>query len=297
MLISVIVPVYYSEATLDACITGLERQRYRDFEMMFVDSTPDDRCAAIIRRYPRAVLIRSPVRLWMHAARNVGARASRGEILVFTDPDCVPAEDWLSRLDESFRQKKRVVGGAVACYPGGYRESSAHLVKYWKWLPNGRSGPIDDITSANFALERPVFEAAGGFSEDFICADTLLSYRLRDLGLGLYFNASAVVYHLHQTTVTALVRERFGRGKDFASMRSTLSGWNRMKSLLLLIGIWFLPLRHLYWRMRVYLQRGFFQRALIAIPVVLSSDIAWMAGQGVACWRHLVGRKPLTIKG
>ena len=297
MRFSVVIPVYYSHRTLQKCIRALQSQSFSDFEVIFVDSSPDDRCAEVIEKYPNMNLVRSRTRLWMYAARNIGVGKAHGEILVFTDPDCVAEPGWLMKLDESFREGQKVVGGAIACYPAGYREMAAHLVKFWLWLPNGESDFYDDIPTANFAIERSVFDMVGGFSENYFSGDALMGYRLREHGYHLYFNAETTVQHIHEgMTFRTLLKERFIRGNDFGKMRSSLKTWNKLRSLMLLAGLLILPWRQFYCKTIVYIRRGFLRPFLLAAPLILCCDVVWMLGQGLACWRHLFGKNAETLR-
>lgn len=296
MRFSVIIPVYLSHETLPFCIEGLQRQDFRDFEVIFVDSSPDLRSAEVIKSASSFRLVRSEKRLWMFAARNLGVQHSQGAILVFTDPDCIPAADWLSRLDESFQEGHNIVGGSIACSSDEPFQQLAHFVKFWRWLPGGISGSIPDQPTANFAVARNLFESLGGFSDEFIACDTLFCSRLLQSGHEIFFNARAVVQHIHENvTLRSLLRERFRRGIDFAQMRSTLREWNTRKSVLFLATFWLLPLRHLLWKIVIAAQRGFLWSVLLLSPLILLCDYSWMAGQAATFWRQLWKLPPIKL--
>ena len=295
MRFSIIIPVYFSHQTIQRCIDGLRNQTFKDYEVIFVDSTPDERSAEIISKYSDMTLIRSDQRLWMHAARNVGADRAGGEILVFTDPDCYAEPDWLLKLHEAFQAGHVVVGGPIACYTDGYMETVAHLVKFWPWLPNGASRSYDQLLTANLAIKRDVFTSVGGFSEKFISGDTQISFKIRDEGFDLYFDNGAIVNHIHTVTLTGLIRERFIRGKDFASMRSELQSWNKSKSLSALAAIWLIPYLICFRRMIVCLRRGFASAFLQTALLLFVADVFWVLGESIAYWRHLFGLQVIKI--
>ena len=295
--VSVIVPVYQSEATLGRCLDALGAQTFQDFEAIFVDSSPDEASARLLARRtePWLRVERSTKRLWMHAARNLGVRLSRGEVVVFTDPDCVPEPVWLEELLKTLEEGP-AAAGPVACYPGGPLEMAAHLVKYWAWLPTTSAGPIVSTATANLAVKRATFETLGGFSEDYVSADALLGVRLAALGYPAWNNPRALIRHIHHgVTVRGLVRERFARGRDFGLMRSSLPGWNRIKSLLLVLAVPVLSLAHLGRDLVKYAARRHFLRSIPAIPVLLACETSWMLGQGSACCDHLRGMARATL--
>ena len=154
MRASVIIPVYKSDTTIQRCVAGLQCLEHESFEVIFVVSSPDDRSSEIIRRFPQFRLIRPKERMLMHAARNAGIQAARGDVIVFTDPDCVVAPDWLSELDKSLKSGHSVVGGGIALYPGGVIDQAAHIVKFWRWFPGGEDRYAEDLATANFAVKR-----------------------------------------------------------------------------------------------------------------------------------------------
>src|ERR1700693_1391483 len=97
--VSVIIPAFCSTGTLPQCLARLREQRFRDFEVVLVNSSPEPATADLTRRhFPEARFEQSPVRLLPHAARNAGVRLAQGEILVFTDPDCYMHPDTLEQL-------------------------------------------------------------------------------------------------------------------------------------------------------------------------------------------------------
>lgn len=98
--ISVVVPFYNTQRYVEECIQALLAQTYPSshYDVIMVDNNSTDGSSAIVRKYPRIKLLSEP-KQGAYAARNRGVAAARGEVIAFTDPDCVPARDWLERLD------------------------------------------------------------------------------------------------------------------------------------------------------------------------------------------------------
>ncbi|MBI2467114.1 MAG: glycosyltransferase family 2 protein [Candidatus Rokubacteria bacterium] len=90
-LASVVIPAYDAEATLPACLAALARQSLAPerFEVIVVDDGSTDATAQVAERAGVRV-VRLPANAGPAAARNRGAQAARGEVLVFTDADCEP---------------------------------------------------------------------------------------------------------------------------------------------------------------------------------------------------------------
>src|SRR5665213_2521504 len=104
MEVSVIVPVFNHKAELKRCIAALAAQTFpRDrFEVIIVDNGPADgsavrldELAAALSEFPHAQALQQPLP-GSYAARNLGLSVATGDILAFTDDDCIPQPDWLA---------------------------------------------------------------------------------------------------------------------------------------------------------------------------------------------------------
>lgn len=91
--VSVIIPVYKSEAYLDTCVQSILSQSYRDLELILVDDGSPDRCGAMCdawaARDSRVRVIHKP-NGGVCSARNAGLDAAKGDYIAFVDSD-----DWL----------------------------------------------------------------------------------------------------------------------------------------------------------------------------------------------------------
>jgi GT2 family glycosyltransferase len=278
MMFSIIIPVYQSPTTLEKCLHSLKTVASAAYEIIIVDSSPDAQSEDIIKRFSEIRLIRSPDRLLMHHARNMGARNASGKILVFTDPDCVIDDQWLGELEASFRAGHKVAGGPIICYPGDNMDMAAHIVKFWKWLPGRSKGMITDLPTANFAVDRLVFDQVGGFQDNLLAGDTELSFRLRDNGYELYFNPHAKVYHIHEHNVGSLLRERYMRGNDYVSMLAIREQWGLFRSILLISALPLLVVWTVFRTMKACRQSNMFLDFLKSIHIIILANVIWIAG-------------------
>jgi glycosyltransferase involved in cell wall biosynthesis len=96
-LVSVIVPVYNDPERIKLCIEALLQQTYPHdcYEILIVDNGSADTTRAVIARYEVTLLIEQ-TKQSSYAARNKGLTHARGEIIAFTDSDCIPASDWIA---------------------------------------------------------------------------------------------------------------------------------------------------------------------------------------------------------
>jgi GT2 family glycosyltransferase len=131
--------------------------------------------------------------------RNVGWRAARAPLVLFTDDDCRPAPDWLARMLEAARREPgAIVQGATRPDP-----DEAEIME---WAPRARSMEVDPpgphAQTCNILYPRAVLEAIDGFDESFpfpAGEDVDLAYRARAAGAGYEGEPGALVFHAVDT--------------------------------------------------------------------------------------------------
>jgi glycosyltransferase involved in cell wall biosynthesis len=110
---SVVVPFFNAGRFIERCALALLSQTYPPdrFEILMVDNNSTDRSAHIVRKFDRISLLRE-TQQGSYAARNRGIQEARGEIVAFTDPDCVPRDNWLEQIGRAMTepQTKVVLG-------------------------------------------------------------------------------------------------------------------------------------------------------------------------------------------
>jgi len=133
-------------------------------------------------------------------ARNIGAQHARGDVLCYTDADCVARPDWITRLLERHAAGAEVVGGGVAVEHNHYWQLCDNVVAFTPFLETSKPGSRPYLPSLNFSIRRALMHQIGGFDERFPLAageDTDLSFRLRRAGYVLWFEPHAAVFHRH----------------------------------------------------------------------------------------------------
>ena len=96
--VSVIIPVFNDCARLGLCLAALSRQNYpKDrIEIVVVDNGLNDGIELLVKQYSSAILIKE-VKPGSYSARNTGIARAQGEIIAFTDADCIPGDDWIEK--------------------------------------------------------------------------------------------------------------------------------------------------------------------------------------------------------
>ncbi len=213
---SIIIPAHNAGATLPACLAALARQTAaeRILEIIVADdgSTDDTPARADAAG---ATALRQPNR-GAAAARNLGARHAAGDILLFTDADCEPAEDWVAAMLAPFADP--TVAGVKGVYRTRQTALTARFVQLEyedKYRRMARLPAIDFIDTYSAGYRRDVFLAAGGFDESYPKAnveDQEFSFRLAAAGHKMLFQPRAVVGHRHAASPRAYARKKFWIG-------------------------------------------------------------------------------------
>lgn len=203
-LVSVIVAVRNGASTLPACLAALGAQDHGLVEVIVVDDGSIDATAAIAEAAGVRVIRTPPV--GASAARNLGIEAARGEIVAFTDGDCVAEPDWVSALVGALHTSGATgVGGRqVNVFPAathGLRDGfeaffrAASIVSDYT-RGDDRPRPVAHNPSCCSAYVTGALRDVGGFTPGLWPGEDVdLDLRLARRGATFYYVPWAVVHH------------------------------------------------------------------------------------------------------
>jgi GT2 family glycosyltransferase len=287
---SVIIPAYESQTTIGATLKALRAQRWRDFETVVVDSSPGPATERLVEaEFPEIVYEHPQQRLLPHEARNRGVELARGEVLVFTDPDCMPRPDWIETLVRNHDAGHPVVAGAIEDAGSRWFDRGVHMTKFSPWIGGGEAGPRDDLATANLLWSRSVWERFGPFPTQRWSGDTELCWRAREGGVELLFEPAAVVEHEHEADLRGFLRERRGRGEDFAAMRAERGNWPRYVAAARALASPLVPPLLLARAIANAARAGRLREGLLTAPLQLAGYAAWVLGEAGAYARAAFG--------
>lgn len=213
--VSIVVPVYNGQRTIDDCVRSLLDLSASDpeFELIIVDNASTDGTAGLLARYGERARILYEARRGPSAARNRGLMNARGEIVAFTDADCVVHRDWLREIVRPLEDPAvGIVGGTILA-----REPCNDIERFGERIHDHRLAieyyqPPYAITM-NWASRRAVLESVGPFDPDLLRGeDGDLAYRIVQAGYRITFAPGAVVYHSNERTLLGLAREGYAHG-------------------------------------------------------------------------------------
>ena len=212
---SVVVCTRNGAATLNACLESLQHLRYSDYEVIVVDDGSTDTTPQIAQSFPFVRYLRQDPG-GLSAARNVGAEAATGEIIAYTDDDCVIDEDWLLHLSHAFDSSEWVAAGGPNIPPPP-RNATEAVVAAAPGAPMHvmlNDVEAEHLPGCNLAIRKSALREIGGFDPVFRAAgdDVDICWRLRETGGRLRFAPGAVVWHHRRNTVRAYFRQQRGYG-------------------------------------------------------------------------------------
>lgn len=211
--VSVIVPVRDAAATLPALLDALAAQTHPSYEVIVVDDASRDTTADILRRHPLAPRIVPADGSGSYAARNLGLAAAAGEVVAFTDADCVPSPGWLAAATAELGPRE-VLAGRVQ---QRRREQAGVVERYDRatYLDQQDLARQGFAATANLVTRSALLRELGGFDGTLRSSgDRELGHRLAAAGIPVRFCASAWVEHQPRTTLRQLwqLHRRLGRG-------------------------------------------------------------------------------------
>jgi GT2 family glycosyltransferase len=209
---SIVIPSLHAPL-IDKVIAALEAQTARD-QIQEIIVVGQDRHQLVP---PSVTFLRTERPLSAAAARNRGAQAAAGDIILFIDSDCVAAPDLVERLLARHAAGHLIVGGSIAPGNDDYWMQCDHMLVFADYLPSTRSGQRPFLPSGNCSIRRDLFLALGGFDPQFPGAageEVDLCLRLREQGHVLFFDPQARVDHCHPRISAAIIwnhLRRFGQ--------------------------------------------------------------------------------------
>lgn len=210
--ISVIIPAYNAEKTITKCLSSVVSQKVKPFEIIVVDDGSSDNTMIFAKKF--AKVIKNVLSKGPSGARNSGAKVSRGDILAFTDSDCILKLNWLKKISAAFEDQN--VGAVGGGYCSGINNSfwQRFCTKELNYRRRNWYGSVKTLVSNNMAVRRNIFVEEGGFPETYpVCEDMLLSFNISLKHKVLWLTDNGVIHHFKNSLKSFLLHQ-FNFGKE-----------------------------------------------------------------------------------
>lgn len=213
MKVSVIIPTYNEEKDILSCLKSLNKQSFRNFEVIVVDDGSTDNTLKKLKKAKSNKLkILTQKHLGAGAGRNNGASKATGKILVFVDADMTFHKNFLKNLIKSIVQ-----GKSKGTFSKNEIVSNWHNVwaKCWNinegWEPRKRHPKIYPSTQEVFrAILKSEFDRVGGFTPGGYNDDWSLYEKL---GYKATHTKGAIFYHKNPDSLKEIFEQARWVGK------------------------------------------------------------------------------------
>ncbi len=220
--VSVIVCSYNGGHTLAACLDSLGKLNYPAYEVILVDDGSTDDTAYVAVQFPQVHYIHQSNHGLSHA-RNTGVAAAKGEVLAYTDSDCMADVDWLYYLIGTLVSGDYAGVGGPNITPPAQNWIQACVAA----APGGPSHVLltdtiaEHIPGCNMAFYRWAFESMGGFDPEYHKAgdDVDFCWRIQQGGWVIAFSPAAIVWHYRRFTLRAFLKQQDGYGEAESLLR------------------------------------------------------------------------------
>ena len=211
--VSVIIPVFNDAKRLSLCLSALKRQTldHQKVEIVVVDNGSTDELADILQQFDNVSLIKER-RPGSYCARNKGIEESSGEIIAFTDSDCIPSSGWLENgVSELIRDPGLglVAGKIELMFHHPKRRTFAEIYESVNAFNQKRK--VEEYhfgATANVFTRRSVIENVGIFNQDLKSGgDVEWGNRVYSRGYRLGYSDNAVVSHPARRTLKQLFKK------------------------------------------------------------------------------------------
>ncbi len=229
---SIVIPTFRRRDLLRGCLASCLEQEYPPHEIIVVDdASPDDTAAMVRSEFPGVLLLRLEHNSGPATARNRGVAAASGDVIVFTDDDCLLPPEFLARLADGYRTHPEIAGA------GGYLDPPAELLgdnpyarydyhmthTFYGFGPEpvvgGAECPAGGTHSMSYRAR--VLTEVGGFDESFVSPggeDADLKNRVVERGHNLLYLPVRVV-HRRRYGFSDFCRQYFAHGRGSSLYR------------------------------------------------------------------------------
>lgn len=228
-VISVVVPFYNAEKTLEICLEAIEKQSLNPEQIVLVDNKSEDNSLSIVGKFisdkKGKYKCYSKGKRGPSSARNKGIKESKGDVIAFVDADCIPDKKWIEQLSKEFEDPNvNVVAGKIKGiissslfdrFHSLFTLKSPEKTAVTKEFTLVRGG----FPAANLALRKKVFEAIGGFDEKLIVGEDYdLCARIYKARFAINYVDRAIVHHMHRSSIKSTWSQSIGFGKAHAKL-------------------------------------------------------------------------------
>jgi len=220
--ISVIIITRNRFKLLKTCLDSILNQKFNAHEIIVIDDGSTDKTKVIVKSLQkkyRNIKYFYQKHKGYSATRNLGLKKSTGDIIFFTDDDCIVEKEWFKKILNRFKEYPNVtaVGGSILPLTYSKISWASYILNFSSWYPQGKVRYVKDIPTTNIAYRKKFI---GGMHfpnlpKNISYEDSLFNFELIKNGKKILFDPSIIVYHSVGNSEENFLKNQRRRGNDF----------------------------------------------------------------------------------
>lgn len=177
-MLSIVIPALNEEKNIKSLLGSIKNQDFNDYEIIVADAGSKDNTKKIAKKYG-CKLVKGGLPAY---GRNAGAKAAKGNILLFLDADVILKKNTLGRILKEFRRKKLKIA-TFFLLPSGKKKAPKFLFTFFYNIPIFLLEKVLPHAAMGILVNKSLFNKLGGFDEKITLAeDHDLARRGKKLG-------------------------------------------------------------------------------------------------------------------
>jgi len=165
-MLSIIIPTLNEEKHLPLLLRSIKNQNFRDYEIIVADAGSKDKTVEIAKKYDCNIIKGgSPAQ-----GKNNGAKAAKGDLLLFLDADVILPNDVFSNVLKEFKKRKLKIA-TFFLLPSGKRKAPKFLFTFFYNIPIFLLEKILPHAAVGILVDKKLFDKLGGFDEKITLAE------------------------------------------------------------------------------------------------------------------------------
>jgi glycosyltransferase involved in cell wall biosynthesis len=268
--ISVVIPVRNSENTIKECLNSVINQTYNNFEIIIIDNASTDSTSEILDRYSKNLKISvfSEASVGRGAARNLGTKKAKGELIAMIDSDCIAPNNWLEEISRPIiKNGENIVMGGEISIANNYVSRNIQKLNEELIIDSMNGKYVNHLDTKNIIFNKEVLHKYSFDSVIKSCEDFDLFLRIKKDYKIMYLE-NVKVEHLHKINFFDWITTQIDRSFEVSKIREKIKDKHIMLESFGLFNLIKLPFWLLY--------KLFSNPASFAF--VLVSEISWRLG-------------------
>lgn len=208
-LVSVIIVTMRNKLWLDKCLQALQKQRYKEIEIIIIDNAAEKSLKDFLReKYSACIYLQSKTNVGYGTAANRGIRMAQGEYILIYNDDAICDKDFIKNLVHRIEQDETIgaIQGTILLADkknivesiGSFLTPTGILIKDSGFSFDKKELKEQEVFNANFPLIRKkVFDQIGYFDEDYFLyfEEADVCWRILLSGKRILYYPDAVLFH------------------------------------------------------------------------------------------------------